>query len=141
MKIKSVLNFILPVAMGIGCIIGRDLINDGIENYKMKHNKDGEMCLFVKVSPDGIAEERFLNKYVKDIPSKEMSVALHAIFGSECEDGWGPYNGYTIRFHNVKDLRRSMRKLRDNFYNLSISEEFTDDYIPQVMWRRIKVYK
>lgn len=95
--------------------------------------ENGDVVLLVRVAPDGIAEQQFMEKWM-DIKAKlgitESSLMLGAIFG-------GRYNQYALDFDNENNLYSACDWLREYFYKMTIENDFDEESVlPEVIMAR-----
>lgn len=115
-------------------------IDKRIENYKIKNDKDGAMCLLVRVSPFGRVERAFLTNYRKHIKVKSIACQLGELFGYKNAFG-DAYNQYEITFNNIDDLNSALSWLQKYLYEAFIKTDCADSFNPEVLFVRRRMPK
>ena len=90
-----------------------------------------DIVIMVKVIPNGVAETRFMNKWIeikKDLKIMSTSFLLGLLFDSK-------WNKYVFDFADVEDFNKAFDWLRDFFYQMELDENFPEDEdFPEVVY-------
>lgn len=100
---------------------------------------EGEMVVLVRVAPYGKFEEIFMNDWKKlkeELKVSRYAVQLYDLFGWTMPNG-DKYTQYVLHFNSEDDLNTAFDKLRDYFYDVTITNDFMDyEMIPEIVWAR-----